>query len=96
MFDYKNFNWREATSNDSGQSSAALFICFWFGLSLILLTLIVGVLMVINAFHKIEVDFTPVLTFIGLQMTAVLTYLFGRLNSNNKVKVANNESNKEL
>jgi len=89
MFDYKNFNWREATSNDKGQSSAALFICFWFGLSLILLTIIVGVLMCINAFHKIEVDFTPVLTFVGLQMTAVLTYLFGRLNSNNKVKLSN-------
>lgn len=91
IFDYKNFNWKEAVSNDSGQSSAALFVAFWFGISLIWLTIVVSLLLVINAFHKVEVDFTITYAFIGSQMAVLMGYLGIRLNSNNKVKI--NETN---
>lgn len=93
-FDFKSFNWKEATSNEQGQSSAALFIAFWFGMSLIWLTLVVSVLLVINAIHKIEVDFTPVFLFIGSQFTVLMGYLGVRLSSNNNLKINTNESNK--
>ena len=87
QFDFKNFNWKEATSNEIGQSSAALFIAFWFGIILIWLTFVVSILLVINAFHKIEADFTPVFLFIGSQFTVLMGYLGVRLSSNNKVKI---------
>lgn len=93
-FDFKSFNWKEATSNEHGQSSAALFVCFWFGVSLIILTLIVGFLLVVNSFYKLTIDFTPILLFIGTQIGIVMTYLFGRLSSNNKLKIETNDTNK--
>ncbi len=91
QFDFKSFNWKEACSNDAGQSSAALFVCFWFGISLIWLTLVVSILMVVNAVHKIDVDFTSTYLFIGTQLAFIMTYLGVRLNSNNKVKIQSNE-----
>lgn len=89
-FDFKNFNWKEATSNENGQSSAALFIAFWMGISLIWLTFVVSLLLVINAFHKLTVDFTPTYLFIGGTFTGVMGYLATRLTSNNKVKIETN------
>lgn len=86
-FDYKEFSWREATNNDSGQSSAALFLCFGMGLALIFLTVIVGLLMVANAIHKIDVDFTAVFLFIGSTFGTIMMYAGVRISSNNKVKL---------
>jgi len=87
MFDFKNFNWKEATSNEAGQSSAALFICFWFGIALIWLTMVVSLMLILNSFHKIEFDFTSTYLFIGTQFGVVVSYLAVRLTSNNKVKI---------
>ena len=87
IFDFKNFNWKEATSNEQGQSSAALFIAFWFGIVLIWLTLVVSGLLIINAIHKIDVDFTATYLFIGTQFGVLMGYLGVRLSSNNKVKI---------
>ena len=94
-FDFKNFNWKEATSNEKGQSSAALFIAFWFGISLIWLTFIVSILLVVNAWHKIEVDFTSTYFFIGTQFGVLMGYLGVRLSSNNNLKIntPSNENN---
>lgn len=89
-FDFKSFNWKEATSNEHGQSSAALFICFWFGLALVWMTLVVSVLLIVNAVHKLEVDFTATYLFIGSQFGVVMTYLGVRLSSNNSLKNSNN------
>lgn len=92
-FDFKNFNWKEATSNEKGQSNAALFIAFWMGISLIWLTFVIGILLIINAFHKIEVDFTSTYLFIGTQFGVVMTYLGYRLSSINNLKINTNGTN---
>jgi Na+/citrate or Na+/malate symporter len=94
-FDFKNFNWKEATSNENGQSSAALFIAFWFGISLIWLTLVVSILLIVNAIHKIEVDFTSTYLFIGTQFGVLMGYLGVRLSSNNNLKINTTNTDKQ-
>ena len=86
-FDFKNFNWREATSNTEGQSSAALFLSFFYGLSLILMTVSVTFVLIFNAFEKLNVDFTSVFLFVGTQMGVVFGYLFARKASDNNVTI---------
>lgn len=92
-FDYKNFHWREACSNAAGQSSSPLFLSFWYGLSLILMTTVVSILMVINAFTKLNTDFTQVFLFIGTQMGVVFGYLFARKSSDNNVAIKTTNTN---
>ena len=94
-FDFKSFNWKEATSNESGQSSAALFIAFWFGIALIWLTFVVSLLLIINAIHKIDVDFTSTYLFIGTQFGVLMGYLGVRLSSNNNLKINTTNTDKE-
>ena len=84
---FDGFHWKKACCNTDGTPSAALFICFWFGISLIWMTFVVSLLMIINAFYKITVDFTIVFAFIGTQMAAVFLYLFNRKKSDNNVTI---------
>ncbi len=87
------FSWQEAVNGSDGQSSAPLFVCFWYGVALIFLTIIVGILLVVNAIHKIEVDFNTTYLFIGTQIGIVLTYLYGRkVSDNNVVKAEINKN----
>lgn len=76
IFDFSKFNWKEATSDINGKSSVGLFICYWYGLSLILLTVISGACYFIKWIEKADIN--NILIFVGVQMPLVLTYLFGR------------------
>jgi hypothetical protein len=89
-FDFSNFNWKEATSNDAGKSSAALFLSFFYGLSLVLMTISVTFILVYNSFEKLNVDFTSVFLFIGTQMGVVFGYLFARKASDNNLTIKTN------
>lgn len=76
MFDFSKFNWKEAVSDKTGKSSVGLFICFWYALSLIFLTVLSGLTYFFKWIEKDSIN--NMLMFIGVQMPIVLAYLFGR------------------
>jgi len=84
-FDYKRFHWREACSGPDGKSSAGRFLCFWFGVVLILLSFLGGLLYCIKWVNSSQIN--NIFIFVGLMMPIVLGYLLGNKNLDNKTTI---------
>lgn len=76
-FDFNKFNWREACNGPDGKSSAGKFICFIYGIILVIGTLICFTVFIVKQASPIltESSLNNGFLFIGLQMPIVLGYL---------------------
>jgi len=81
-FDFNKFNWKEACAGPDGKSSAGKMLCFWYGLALILGTLVCFVLLILKNTSTLVTESTlnNCFLFIGVQMPLVLGYLLGNKN----------------
>ena len=85
QFDFSKFSWREACVGPDGKSSAGKALCFWFGVVLIILTLMGGVLYFLKWVNASEIN--NIFIFVGLMMPIVLGYLLGNKNLENTKKI---------
>ena len=77
-FDFNKFNWKEAVAGPDGKSSAGKMLCWLYGLSLILLTCIAGILYLLRWVDQSGIN--NIFIFVGLQMPIVLGYLLSNKN----------------
>lgn len=77
-FDFNHFNWKEAVAGPDGKSSAGKALCWWYGVALIALTVIAGVLYFFKSVDQAGIN--NIFIFVGLQMPIVLGYLLSNKN----------------
>ena len=70
-FDFNKFNWREAVAGPDGKSSVGKMLCFWYGIALIILTVIAGILFFVKSVDQAGIN--NIFLFVGIQMPKVFT-----------------------
>lgn len=75
-FNHSKWSLSEALNSAKGQSSVGLFIAFFYGVVLILLTFLTGIAFFIKYIEKDSIN--NMLMFVGIQMPLVLGYLFSQ------------------
>jgi len=82
QFDFSKFSWTEACVGPDGKSSAGKMLCFWFGIVLIILTIMGGLLYFVKWVDSSEIN--NIFIFVGIQMPIILGYLLSNKSIENK------------
>lgn len=91
-FDFRKFSWTEAVAGPDGKSSAGKMLSFWYGVVLVGLAALAGILYLVKGINKDDIQ--NIFLFVGTQMPIVLTYLFGNKSQEIKKEALNCEPDK--